>query len=160
MSDHGPGKARQVICGGPPVGLPQLRPDHAFCTVEIKTLDGHDDRNVRQLALVREFLAQPLVADDLRGTADAQRLALPWHEAAVTESIRHGEHLLIANTAQEQIDAIRKLIRDPAQAAQLAANALRHVQEHGSWDAVAEYFLAQCCRGLPHNEPQAAGELA
>lgn len=48
----------------------------------IESPDGHDDRKVWQLALVREFLAQPLVADDLRHTADLQRLALPWHEYA------------------------------------------------------------------------------
>jgi polysaccharide biosynthesis protein PslH len=74
--------------------------------------------------------------------------------------LRHDEHLLIANTAQEQIDAIRALLGDPAQAAQLAANALRYVQAHGSWDAVAEHFVAQCCERLRHSEPQAAGEVA
>jgi polysaccharide biosynthesis protein PslH len=74
--------------------------------------------------------------------------------------LRHGEHLMIANTAQEQIDAIRSLFSDPAQAAQLAANALRHVQEHCSWDHAAERFLAQCCGHLPQNEPQAAGQPA
>ena len=74
--------------------------------------------------------------------------------------LRHGEHLLIANTAQEQIEAICALLSDPAQAAQLAANALRHVQEHCSWDAVAERFLAQCGPRLPQNEPQATGQMA
>lgn len=74
--------------------------------------------------------------------------------------LRHGEHLLIANTVQEQIDAIRTLLSAPAQAAQLATGALRYVQEHGSWDAVAENFLAQCCRRLPQNELQGAGEVA
>ena len=74
--------------------------------------------------------------------------------------LRHGEHLLIANTAQEQMDAIRQLLSDPAQAARLAANALRHVQEHCSWDAATERFLAQCCRRLPHDQPQPAGQVA
>jgi glycosyltransferase involved in cell wall biosynthesis len=74
--------------------------------------------------------------------------------------LRHGEHLLIANTAQEQMDAIRALLSDPAQAARLAANALRHVQEHCSWDAATERFLAQCCGRLPHDQPQAAGQVA
>jgi glycosyltransferase involved in cell wall biosynthesis len=74
--------------------------------------------------------------------------------------LRHDEHLLIANTAQEQVDAIRALLSDPPQAARLAANALRYVQAHGSWEAVAEHFVAQCCQPLRQNEPQAAGEVA
>ncbi|MBV8405505.1 MAG: hypothetical protein JO203_15065, partial [Gammaproteobacteria bacterium] len=36
------------------------------------------------------------------------------------------------------------LLADPERAAFLAAHALRHVQEHCSWDAVAASFLAQC----------------
>ena len=74
--------------------------------------------------------------------------------------LRHGEHLLIANTAQEQIDAIRALLSDPARAAQLAANALRHVQEHCSWDAATERFLAQCPRRSAAGEPSYAGHAA
>jgi glycosyltransferase involved in cell wall biosynthesis len=60
--------------------------------------------------------------------------------------IRHGEHLLIADSADEQVSAICALLSDPVRADLLAARALRHVQEHCSWDAVAECFLAQCPR--------------
>jgi hypothetical protein len=40
----------------------------------------------------------------------------------------------------------------------LAANALRHVQEHCSWDAVAERFLAQCPRRSAASESSYAGK--
>jgi len=58
--------------------------------------------------------------------------------------LRNGEHLLIADTPDEQVSAICTLLADPARAARLAANALRHVQEHCSWNAVAESFISQC----------------
>ena len=74
--------------------------------------------------------------------------------------LRHGEHLLIADSAQEQIEAIRTLLADPAQAAKLAANALRHVQEHCSWDAAVERFLAQCPRRPPAGQSSAASQAA
>jgi len=72
--------------------------------------------------------------------------------------IRHGEHLLIADTADEQVSAVSALLMDAAGADLLAVNALRHVQEHCSWDAVAECFLAQCprCAGQPAYAGQAA----
>jgi sugar transferase (PEP-CTERM/EpsH1 system associated) len=70
--------------------------------------------------------------------------------------IRHGEHLLIADDADEQVSAICGLLMDPAGRDLLAVNALRHVQEHCSWDAVAECFLAQCPRSA--NQPSYAGK--
>ena len=72
--------------------------------------------------------------------------------------IRHGEHLLIADTADEQVSAVSALLMDPAGADLLAVNALRHVQEHCSWDAVAECFLTQCPRRSATAEPSSAGE--
>jgi len=71
--------------------------------------------------------------------------------------IRHGEHLLIADSADEQVNAICALLTDQARGDLLAANALRHVQEHCSWDAVAECFLAQCPRRSDASEPSYAG---
>jgi glycosyltransferase involved in cell wall biosynthesis len=72
--------------------------------------------------------------------------------------IRHGEHLLIADTADEQVSAISALLMDPAGAELLAVNALRYVQQHCSWDAVAECFLAQCPRRSATGQPSRAGE--
>jgi glycosyltransferase involved in cell wall biosynthesis len=68
--------------------------------------------------------------------------------------LRHGEHLLIADRVDEQVNAICALLREPAHAAELAANALRFVEQHCSWDAAAERFLSQCrelaaANGLP-----------
>jgi len=60
--------------------------------------------------------------------------------------LRSGEHLLIADTVEAQVSAICGLLREPERAALLAANALRHVREHCSWDAVAERFISQCPR--------------
>jgi glycosyltransferase involved in cell wall biosynthesis len=67
--------------------------------------------------------------------------------------IRHGEHLLVADSAEEQVSAIYTLLTDQARADLLAANALRYVQEHCSWDAVAECFLAQCPRRSASSQP-------
>jgi polysaccharide biosynthesis protein PslH len=72
----------------------------------------------------------------------------------------NGEHLLIADTAEEQVSAICKLLTDQARADLLAANALRHVHEHCSWEAVAERFLSQCPRGSAAREPSYQGQVA
>src|SRR5215472_10702953 len=71
--------------------------------------------------------------------------------------IRHGEHLLIADTVDQQVSAICALLTDQARAELLAANALRHVQEHCSWDAVAECFIAQCPPRTGAGQPSYAG---
>jgi len=72
--------------------------------------------------------------------------------------LRNGEHLLIADTAEDQVTAICTLLTDRALADLLAANALRHVQEHCSWDAVAQSFLAQCPRRSATGQPSCAGQ--
>ena len=74
--------------------------------------------------------------------------------------LRNGEHLLIADTAEDQATAICTLLTDPALADLLAANALRHVREHCSWDAVAERFLAQCPHRDAASEPSCVGQVA
>jgi len=58
--------------------------------------------------------------------------------------LRSNEHLLVADSADEQVSAVRTLLDDPARAAALAANALAFVREHCSWDAVAQRFISQC----------------
>jgi polysaccharide biosynthesis protein PslH len=60
--------------------------------------------------------------------------------------LRNGEHLLIADTVDEQVAAVCVLLTEKGRAVTLAANALRHVREHCSWEAVAEQFLSQCPR--------------
>lgn len=72
--------------------------------------------------------------------------------------IRHGEHLLIADTADEQVTAICAFLTHPAGTDLLAANALRQVREHCSWDAAAECFLAQCPRRSSASQPPDAGQ--
>ena len=74
--------------------------------------------------------------------------------------VRHNEHLLIADTVDEQVSAICALLTDSTQADRLAATALRHVEEHGSWDAVAERFLCQCPRPAAANEASYHGQVA
>jgi polysaccharide biosynthesis protein PslH len=74
--------------------------------------------------------------------------------------VRHGEQLLIADSIDEQVAGICALLTDQRLAAALSANALRHVQEHCSWDAVAQCFLAQCPRRLAASEPPYAGQAA
>jgi len=74
--------------------------------------------------------------------------------------LHHDEHLLIADTADEQVSAICALLTDRTRAERLAATARRHVQEHCSWDAVAEGFLSQCPRRVAANEPSFQGQVA
>lgn len=62
--------------------------------------------------------------------------------------VRNGEHLLIADTPEEQASAIARLLQNPSLASDLASNALKLVKEHGSWDSVAKHFL-DCCRDAP-----------
>lgn len=69
--------------------------------------------------------------------------------------IRHGDHLRIANTADGQVSA---LLTHQGRADLLAANAPWHVQEHCSWDAVAECFLAQCARRAAASQLSYAGQ--
>jgi glycosyltransferase involved in cell wall biosynthesis len=74
--------------------------------------------------------------------------------------IRHGEQLLIADSTDEQVAGICALLTDPQRAAALSANALWHVQEHCSWDAVAERFLSLCPHRSAANEPSYQGQIA
>lgn len=74
--------------------------------------------------------------------------------------LRSGEHLLIADSAAEQLSAVCALLTDRARATELAANALRHVREHCSWDAVAECFITQCPTRAAASEPARQGETA
>jgi polysaccharide biosynthesis protein PslH len=72
----------------------------------------------------------------------------------------HGEQLLIADSANQQVGAVCALLTDRQRAAALSFNALRHVQEHCSWDAVAQGFLAQCPRRAAAGQPSYAGQAA
>jgi glycosyltransferase involved in cell wall biosynthesis len=74
--------------------------------------------------------------------------------------LRHDEHLLIADTAEEQVSAICGLLADRALADRLAAAARAHVLEHCSWDVVAERFLAQCPHHAAANETSYQGKVA
>jgi glycosyltransferase involved in cell wall biosynthesis len=74
--------------------------------------------------------------------------------------LRNDEHLLIADTADDQVSAICALLTDRTRASRLAAAARRHVQEHCSWDAVAEGFLSQCPRRAAAHEPSYRGQVA
>jgi len=74
--------------------------------------------------------------------------------------LRHDQHLLIADTADEEVSAICTLLTDRVRASRLADAARRHVQEHCSWDAVAESFLAQCPRRSAADEPSCQGQVA
>jgi sugar transferase (PEP-CTERM/EpsH1 system associated) len=74
--------------------------------------------------------------------------------------LRHGEQLLIADDPGEQAAAVCALLSDGQRAAALAANALRHVQEHCSWEAVAERFLSQCPQRSAAQQPSYQGQVA
>jgi polysaccharide biosynthesis protein PslH len=73
--------------------------------------------------------------------------------------LRNGEHLLIADSSDEQVSAVCTLLTDRVLADRLAANAYRHVQEHCSWEAVAERFIGQCPVRSAVSEPSAVGQI-
>lgn len=58
--------------------------------------------------------------------------------------VRNEEHLLIADTPEEQATAIIRLLENARLASDLAGNALRLVRDQGSWDSVANRFLNHC----------------
>ena len=94
---------------------------------------------------------------------EAMAMGIPVVSTAIGAEglpVRHGEQLLIADSADEQVAGICTLLTDQQRAAALAANALRHVQEHCSWDAVAERFLSQCPHRPAANEPSYQGRVA
>lgn len=63
--------------------------------------------------------------------------------------IKHGRHLLIADTPEEQVESIVRLMGNPREAQSLSASALAFVRQHGSWSAVAKSFLEQCLSQAP-----------
>lgn len=58
--------------------------------------------------------------------------------------VRSEEHLLIADTPEEQAAAIVRLLKNPRVASELARNALAFVRQHGSWESVSKRFLDSC----------------
>ncbi len=58
--------------------------------------------------------------------------------------VRNEEHLLIADSPEDQAAAITRLLQNPHFASKLAGNALKWVREHGSWDSVTNRFLDRC----------------
>jgi glycosyltransferase involved in cell wall biosynthesis len=94
---------------------------------------------------------------------EAMAMGIPVVSTAIGAEglpVRHGEHLLIADSTDEQVSAVCALLTDPQRSAALSANALRHVQQNCSWDAVAQSFLAQCPRRAAAGEPSYAGQPA
>jgi len=94
---------------------------------------------------------------------EAMAMGIPVVSTAIGAEglpVRHGEHLLIADSTDEQVSAVCALLSDPQRSAALSVNALRYVQEHCSWDAVAHSFLAQCPRRAAAGEPSYAGQAA
>ena len=94
---------------------------------------------------------------------EAMAMGIPVVSTAIGAEglpVRHGEHLLIADSTDEQVSTVCALLSDPQRSAALSVNALRYVQEHCSWDAVAHSFLAQCPRRAAAGEPSYAGQAA
>jgi len=74
--------------------------------------------------------------------------------------LRRDEHLLIADTADEQVSAVCALLTDRSRADRLADAARRHVLENCSWDVVAERFLSQCPHRAAASDPSYQGQVA
>src|ERR1700733_3151446 len=74
--------------------------------------------------------------------------------------LRNDEHLLIADTTDEQVGAICALLADRTRASRLAAAAPQQGQDHCRWDAVGEAFLPQCPRRAAAQEPLYQGQVA
>ena len=74
--------------------------------------------------------------------------------------LRNNEHLLIADTAEEQVSALYALLTDRTRAGRLAAAARHHVEQYCSWDAVTERFLSQCPRRAEAGDQACHGQVA
>jgi len=79
--------------------------------------------------------------------------AMAMEKAIVTTSVgaeglpvRHGEHLLIADTPSAFADAVTGLLRDPQYAATLGARAAELVRSQFGWHRAAEQFAEICIR--------------
>jgi glycosyltransferase involved in cell wall biosynthesis len=79
--------------------------------------------------------------------------AMAMEKAIVTTSVgaeglpvRHGEHLLIADTPSAFADAVTGLLRDPQYAATLGARAAELVRSQFGWHRAAERFADICIR--------------
>jgi sugar transferase (PEP-CTERM/EpsH1 system associated) len=61
---------------------------------------------------------------------------------------RHGEHYMVADSAQDQAQAIRDLLRDDARARELGASARRFVEDNYDWDVVFDSLntILEDCR--------------
>jgi polysaccharide biosynthesis protein PslH len=55
--------------------------------------------------------------------------------------LQHAEHLLLADSPQEQVSALQSLLENPRIAGNLAVSAGNYVHAHGSWDAIADQFI-------------------
>lgn len=78
---------------------------------------------------------------------EAMAMATPIVSTAIGAEglpVRHGEHLLIADSPRDQATAVVELLGDRGSAARLAENALRYVQQHCSWAAVSKQFINDC----------------
>jgi glycosyltransferase involved in cell wall biosynthesis len=62
--------------------------------------------------------------------------------------VRHGEHLLIADTPAAFAAAVLRLLRDPEEAAALGVRAAQLVRSRFGWRQAAECFAEVCCRTL------------
>jgi polysaccharide biosynthesis protein PslH len=74
--------------------------------------------------------------------------------------LRDGEHLLLADSATEQVAALASLLVDRGRAERLAASAQRFVQQHCSWDAVAQTFVQQCPSRPATQQPSYEDQVA
>ncbi len=94
---------------------------------------------------------------------EAMAMGIPVVSTAIGAEglpLRPGAELLIADSVEEQVAAVCGLLSDPQRAAEISANALRHVQAHCSWEAVAQNFLDQCPRRAAAGKPSHAETVA
>ncbi|HXQ78416.1 MAG TPA: glycosyltransferase, partial [Gemmatimonadaceae bacterium] len=88
--------------------------------------------------------------------------AMAMEKAIVTTSIgaeglpvRHGEHVLLADTPAEFADAVLRLLRDPAYAASLGARAAELVRSRFGWIRATDHFADICMNTLAFVSPNA-----
>lgn len=62
--------------------------------------------------------------------------------------VRDGEHLLIADTPSAFADAVTRLLREPAFAAELGTRAAELVRSRFGWKHAAEQFMSICSRAV------------
>ena len=128
---------RLVLCGANPVKRVQdLQGPHVVVT-------GWVDSMAEYYAQSRVFIAPMRLGTGLQNKLlEAMAIQLPCITSPLAgkplKGVVNQQDILICKEEDEFVDAVRRLLTDPAYYSQISQNAYRFVQEHYSWDVTTQ----------------------